>query len=231
MSKSTRLSDLQPTGEVNNSTKPLVQDILREIQQEDSAVQQPPQNEMNPSQMESEIPLDEMISQPQEEQIVDNSDPNQYAQQQEQALQYQLDPNVNQPSDNVAHLPEQSMSNNNPMYGQVAPNMLIPENPSMPSGMPSGMPSSMPTMNLQPSDIGSTTITSPKSLSQKILEQSREPLLVMLITILLSIPIVSGYLNLAISKIPGGGNRLPLVPIAIRALLAGLLFFGIRKLF
>jgi hypothetical protein len=219
MSKSTRLSDLQSISEVNNSTKPLVQDILREIQQEDNAAPSNPQGELNPPLIEGEMLNNESepISLPQENQMVDNSDPNQYAQQQEQALQYQIDPNINQSGENLVRTPELEMTSNDNMYEQVSTNMQTQEMQNMSN------------IKLQPRDIGSTIVNKSNNHSQTIFEQLREPLLVMLITILLSIPILSNYLNLAISKIPG--NHITLVPIALKALLAGLLFFGIRKLF
>ena len=65
------------------------------------------------------------------------------------------------------------------------------------------------------------------SLGQRIFEQAKDPLLVILLSILLSVPAVSTALYTFLGKLPGGSSSM--MPIVIRALLAGLLFFSIRK--
>ena len=65
------------------------------------------------------------------------------------------------------------------------------------------------------------------SLGQRIFEQAKDPLLVVLLSILLSVPAVSTAIYSVLQKVPGG--RSGMVPIVIRALLAGVLFFSIRK--
>lgn len=101
MSKSTPLAELQ-NNPATNSTKPLVQDILKEIEQEENAPNMAnTQMANNVPNMAVELPTNNMNSEmpPQLNamQIADTSDNQQYAQQQQQALQYQLDANVNPP--------------------------------------------------------------------------------------------------------------------------------------
>jgi hypothetical protein len=66
------------------------------------------------------------------------------------------------------------------------------------------------------------------SLGQRVFDQARDPLIVVLLCILLSVPAVSSALNTLLHKIPGGSSQM--VPIVVRAVLAGILFFSIRKL-
>ena len=68
---------------------------------------------------------------------------------------------------------------------------------------------------------------SAQTMGQKIFEQARDPILVVLISVLLSVPAVYQTLSSLLSKIPGGSASL--APVILRAVLSGILFFGIRK--
>ena len=201
MSNSTPLSELHNNVD-NNSTQPLVQDILKEIQQED-AHHAP--NMINNVQTNADFsqPLDTPP-------ITDTSDHTQYANQQEQALQYQLDPNINSPDMQDI---SQSQQLSDSQYQAIDQNNMNLNNPNM---------------MLQNSDFEATSV--PKTMAQKIFIQAREPLLVMLISILLSVPIINHYLSLFISKISGNSYTVA-IHIGIKALCAALLFYTIRKLF
>ena len=220
MSKSTPLSELQNSGnEPAISTKPLVQDILKEIQQEETVVNpqhasDPNLAELNQQQAVQNQPPPQHAEIPQQldnTQLADNSDPAQYEQQQEQALQYQLDPNVNNP-DNSQNVQDPSFQAN--IEQQMNTMGQMPDMGNM-------------DMSLQ-NNMGVDTLPQ-KTLSQKIFLEARDPLLVMLISILLSVPIVNKHLYQLIAKIPGG--TLTMVPICIKALVTALLFYTIRKLF
>ena len=56
----------------------------------------------------------------------------------------------------------------------------------------------------------------------------KDPLLVVLLSILLSIPVVNQMIVSSLSKIPGCSN--PMVPIIVKSLLTGILFFSVRNL-
>ena len=211
MSKSTPLSELQNSGnEQVVSTKPLVQDILKEIQQEETGGMAPDNHQptMQPHQLQ-EIPqeLDNT-------QMVDNSDPSQYEQQQEQALQYQLDPNINNNPNVDQGGPIQDPSYGHNMDQQMNPMAQMQEMGNM-------------DMTMSNNDV-SQTLT-PKTLGQKIFIEARDPLLIMLISILLSVPVINSHLIRLIGKIPGG--NITMVPICIKAFVTALLFYAIRKLF
>ena len=220
MSKSTPISELQNNGsEPSMSTQPLVQDILKEIQQEENVVNNPNTQDTNvkpiqPQQQQQEQPSTQDI--PQEldnSHLVDTSDPSQYEQQQQQALQYQLDPNINN-HENPANLQDPSFQAN--MDQQMSHSLQMTNMSNMDTSLPNS--NNMDNNNL-----------SEKTLSQKIFIQARDPLLVMLISILLSVPIINGYLIKLIARIPGGS--MTMIPISIKALITALLFYTIRKLF
>jgi hypothetical protein len=66
-----------------------------------------------------------------------------------------------------------------------------------------------------------------KDNTNSIFKSIKEPLLVVLLSILISIPIINNALLLTLGKI--SNNISPLIPITIKSLFIGLLFFLIRK--
>ena len=195
MPQSTPITELQrsPDPSVNQtqagSTQPLVQDILKEIQQENG---------------NSQVQTNAGIQSVQLNEHTLEAPPNmtelgtdEYNAQQEQALQYQMDPSIQPQIDHTLEAQQQD-------------------------------PSGMMQQELMPMD--DLTVEYPQkqvSTAQRALEQLKDPLLVVLLSILLSVPSVSGFILQQVSKIPGTGNQM--VPILVRAVLAGILFYGLRK--
>ncbi len=213
--KSTSIAELQSQNEAT-STKPLVQDILNEIQQEQEksceGYELPgptPGGNANTSQ---NIPTEL-----EDHQIDDQNDTQQYAQQQQQALQHQIDPNVNRPLEGNINQPEQQTNNE-----------TIPKHFSNPVSQSAGP--DLHDLNLQVSNnsVYNDSASKKKSITQRIFIEARDPLLVLLLSILLSVPIVQASLLKFISKIPG--SQRILVPVIIKAVLMAVLFYGIRKL-
>jgi hypothetical protein len=170
MTKSTPINELPS----NNESKPLVQDILKEIQNETSTQTQPP-----PSNIEDITDLhNQQIHQPEQ------------ADQHQNALNYQIDPNINlqQPTQPI----QQPISHQ--MTQQVSPQ---PMNTSV-------------------------------SLSNNILDNLKEPLLVGLITILLSVPAVNNLIMTLSSKFLAKYNYI--TSILVKAIVAGILFMVVKKL-
>lgn len=216
--KSTSIAELQSQNEAT-STKPLVQDILHEIQQEQEKSGEgyelpgpPPGGDGNTGQ---NIPTE--LEDPQME---DQNDPNQYAQQQQQALQHQIDPNVNRPMEGGPS-PHQQEPPANTEH--------MPEHFSNQTSQSAGP--DLQDLNLEANQNGvyNDGASRQKSISQRIFIEARDPLLVLLLSILLSVPIVQASLLKFISKIPG--SQRIMVPIVIKAVLMAVLFYGIRKLF
>jgi len=190
MSKSTPLTELNTD---SGDTQPLVADILKEIEQD-------------PATIEVTDTTETIVPQPQ---MVDTSDIQHQLEQQNQALQYQMDAQAQQ----QAPLEGQPSVHSQP-DGHV-PLDTIPEHP----------PEVMQMMQMQ-NDF-STTPEATQTMGQKIFEQARDPILVVLISVLLSVPAVYQTIASFLYKIPGGSSNL--APVILRAVLAGVLFFGIRK--
>lgn len=233
MSKSTPLAELQ-NNVATNSTKPLVQDILKEIEQEEHNPNMGNNTHLansNGSNMPVELShanmSSEMPSQLNSMQMADTSDNVQYAQQQEQALQYQLDSNVN------AQENTPSMGT----MGSLGPNEQLDSSFIDPNYHGNNATSindlnSMGSNMLQANDLSNMRDLDPvrhKTMAQKIIIEAREPLLVMLISILLSVPVINSYLAKLVTKF--AGKHLHLAGTITKGLLAALLFYFIRKLF
>ena len=183
MSKSTPLSELN--SDMNNSTQPLVHDILKEIQQE-SVTSNVEMQQLPPLQETNSYPPVEL----QGGQMVEPNQELVYSQQQEEAIQYQMDPNL--------QLTDQ----------QTVPTQVM------------DAPMVIPSTEVQYQ-------TSPP-LGQRIFEEVKEPLLVAVLTILVSVPVISEFLGRNLAKLPGGSNTV--TPILIKALLVASLFYVARKL-
>jgi hypothetical protein len=201
MPQSTPITELQGNTEtVNNtsqqptSTKPLVQDILKEIQQENGAAPASLPQEVTAAQPPAQAPESTLEVPP----TMTETGAQEYNAQQEQALQYQMDPNVQPQTD--TH--------------QVDPAQVDPSAMMQPGMMQGG-------------DIGLDYPQKPVSTAQKALEHLKDPLLVVLLSILLSVPAVSGFILQQVSRIPGGNSQM--VPILVRAVLAGALFYVLRR--
>jgi hypothetical protein len=178
MSKSTPLSELNSTSE----TQPLVHDILKEIQQESTA-----------SPVEVQAP--EVIAMPPMEsggQMVDANPEEIYQQQQEDNVQYQMDPNLQNPEVQPDTIPEQVM----------------------------GAPLVVPTAEQE--------FQQPTTMGQRIFSEIKLPLLVAVLTILISVPAFSNLLGTGLAKIPGGSNAI--VPIIVKSLLVATLFYVGNKI-
>lgn len=198
MSQSTPINELQGNTEPTNNavaqpTKPLVQDILKEIQQENEATNSQTQDPLQVPASQAQTAEQSMEVPP----AMTESGNGEYVQQQEQALQYQMDPSV-QPQSDVSMPPVEAVPDPSVMQGTVMSDELSV-------------------------DYGAKTTSG----SQRILEHLKDPLLVVLLSILLSVPAVSQFILTQVSRIPGGGNQM--VPILIRAVLAGVLFYTLRR--
>lgn len=190
MSKSTPLTELTTD---SGDAQPLVADILKEIEQDPT--------------IEVADAAEVIAPQPQ---MIDTSDIQHQAEQQQQALQYQMDSQAQQ------HSPLQA----SPTGGHV-PLDTIPEHPPEVMQM-----MQQEGLNDLQNEYSSTTPAT-QTIGQKIFEQARDPILVVLISVLLSVPAVYQTLSSLLSKIPGGSASL--APVILRSVLAGVLFFGIRK--
>ena len=201
MSKSTPLTELNAD---SGDTQPLVADILKEIEQD-------------PSTVEVKDVVDPIVAQPQ---MVDTSDVQHQLEQQNQALQYQMDAQAQQQAPLEGQPGIQSLDGLEGPGGQV-PLETIPEHPPevMQMMQQGGHPSMQQDFSQAPA--------SAQTMGQKIFEQARDPILVVLISVLLSVPAVYQTLSSLLSKIPGGSASL--APVILRAVLSGILFFGIRK--
>ena len=196
MPQSTPITELQGNTDTNinapqqaSSTKPLVQDILKEIQQENSASPATAPQEIAVAQPPTQAPENTIEVPP----TMTETGSQEYNNQQEQALQYQMDPNI-QP--------------------QVDPTQVDPSTMVQPNMM-------------QGNDIGLDFPQKPVSTAQRALEHLKDPLLVVLLSILLSVPAVSQFIYQQVSRIPGGNSQM--VPILVRAVLAGVLFYALRR--
>ena len=209
MSKSTPLTELRTTSIDAVDPKPLVSDILKEIEHEQHGTP--------------------------DRRIVDSSDPQHYAVQQDQAMQYQVDANVQQPpqqqqlqqqqqqlQQQQQQLEQQLLQQDHQLQDQQAPEFQQGEPVSLSTEGQAVDMDGIGSFQEIPFDT-----TPSKSLGQRIFEQAKDPLLVILLSILLSVPAVSTALYSLLSKLPGGSSSM--MPIVIRALLAGILFFSIRK--
>ena len=186
MSKSTPISQLQ------DNSKPLVDDILKEIENDND-------NQNIELQMDS--------SQIDNSQLVDNSSDVNYSQQQAQALQYQIDPNINN-----ANVVEDDL-----VKIQTAP-QAIDNNENIDLSFSN---------NTQQLNIPNDAPVIELSLSQRIVNQTKNPLLVGLIVILLSNPFINGFILKQINRLNSSHNEM-LVNI-VKALLAGVLFYLVNK--
>ena len=216
MSKSTPLTELRTTSIDAVDPKPLVSDILKEIEHEQHGTP--------------------------DRRIVDSSDPQHYAVQQDQAMQYQVDANVQQPPQQQQLQQQQQQLQQQQLQQQQQQQQqkqqLLQQDhqlqdqqaPEFQQGEPVSLSTEGQAVDMD--GIGSFQeipfdTTPSKSLGQRIFEQAKDPLLVILLSILLSVPAVSTALYSLLSKLPGGSSSM--MPIVIRALLAGILFFSIRK--
>lgn len=188
MSKSTPISQLQ------DNRKPLVDDILKEIENDNDNENQNIEVQMDSSQMDNS-------------QLVDNSSDVNYSQQQAQALQYQIDPNIN--NANVVE--------NDLVKTQDAPPVLDnSENIDLTFSNDTqqlNIPNDKPEIQL--------------SLWQRIIHQTKNPLLVGLIIILLSNPLINDFILKQINKLGTSYNEM--LVIVLKALLAGVLFYLVNK--
>ena len=68
----------------------------------------------------------------------------------------------------------------------------------------------------------------PASMGRRIFTEVKEPLLVAVLTILVSVPAVSQFLGSTLAKVPGGSNFV--VPVVVKSLLVAALFYLGKKL-
>ena len=199
MPQSTPITELQgnPDPAANASsappTKPLVQDILKEIQQESGA--NTPQGNLEGTVPTQTQPSEHPMEVPPNMTETANGD---YVNQQEQALQYQIDPAVQPQAE-----------------GAIASVEAV-HDPTVVQGTA-----------MQMDDLSLDYASKPTSTTQRVLEHLKDPLLVVLLSILLSVPVVSQFIFTHVSKIPGGSNQM--VPILVRAIMAGVLFYVLRR--
>ena len=188
MSKSTPISQLQ------DNSKPLVDDILKEIENDNDNDNQNIEIQMDSSQIDNS-------------QLVDNSSDVNYSQQQAQALQYQIDPNINN-----ANVLENDLDKTQTATPAIENNENIHYNFS--------------NDNQQLNILNDKPVVE-SSLWQSIVNQTKNPLLVGLIVILLSNPFINGFILKQINRLGSSHNEM-LVNI-VKALLAGVLFYLVNK--
>ena len=224
MSKSTPISELNTL-----SNKPLVDDILREIQQDNNPVQSTDnpqsyqqneqllqQQQQQYQQQQSQQQQSQQQQQPSQQGFADNNEPNlvipppqgETYQDEQNLLQYQLDSNMNQPPTEIHNMVYQD--NQHTQHIQTSQPQL-------------GDPSIQSNHTVNNNSIHLQT----KSKAQQFFEQLKEPLLVVLLRILLSLPIVNHNLQLLLSKVPVLNHNF--INIFIKALITGVLFFSIKQ--
>ena len=184
MSKSTPLSELNTSPDMAQPTQPLVQDILKEIQQETSE----PKIENVP-----ELPSEPLPVEMQGGGMVEQNPEKVYAQQQEDAQQYQMDTSLQQPDQQHETPPD------------------------------------LQTVEQQYQATVNTQVQNPTStgLGHRIFEEVKEPLLVAVLTILVSVPAVTEFLGKNLARLPGGSSSI--FPVLVKALVVASLFYVTRK--
>ena len=177
----------------------------------------------NNTEEQHESLVGDIIKEINEPESQDNS--SEYAVQQENALAYQLDSSVKHNSTE-----ESDLDNNNQedMMDYQNENTIEELSHSEYANVPSEVPSEIDniTQNIIQGN-GINTMT-PEPKVSTMFKLIKDPLLVVLLSILLSIPVVNQMIVSSLSKIPGCSN--PMVPILVQPLLTGILFFSVRNL-
>ena len=149
-----------------------------------------------------------------------------HQEQQDNALSYQLDPNINQDTQEnqeqitISNMGDPHMSNyDSPQVPMEDAQIHVEQSPVAETNI-----DNITNNLIQQNSISSLPETSNVNT---FFNTVKEPLLVVLLSILLSIPVINNLLISLLHKIPGFNSEL--IPVIIKAVLTGLLFFLIKK--
>ena len=148
-----------------------------------------------------------------------------YETQQENALAYQLDPNVKHNSQDEIELNNETQED---MVDYQPDNTVDELSQNNYTADPSEVSSNIDNITQNIIQENSINTITPEPKVSHMFNLIKEPLLVVLLSILLSIPVVNDMIVSNLSKITGGNN--PMVPIIVKALLTGIIFFSVRNL-